>query len=42
MSLAFCPEPEAFLRVNYMLILQSFRGSPEGHWTLAPRAAVVW
>jgi dihydroorotate dehydrogenase (fumarate) len=28
MSLAFCPEPEAFLRANYMLILQSFRGSP--------------
>ena len=29
MSLAFCPEPEAFLRANYMLILQSFRASPE-------------
>jgi dihydroorotate dehydrogenase (fumarate) len=27
MSLAFCPEPEAFLRANYMLILQSFRAS---------------
>ena len=28
MSLAFCPEPEAFLRANYMLILQSYRASP--------------
>ena len=26
MSLAYCPEPEAFLRANYMLILQSYRG----------------
>jgi dihydroorotate dehydrogenase (fumarate) len=25
MSLAFCPEPEAFLRANYILMLQSFR-----------------
>jgi dihydroorotate dehydrogenase (fumarate) len=26
MSLSHCPEPEAFLRANYMLILQSYRG----------------